>query len=212
MNKSEKLKTVRHSAAHLLAHAVMELYPDTILTIGPATETGFFYDFLPTKNFKEVDLPLIEKRMREIAERNIPLGHKQISKEEARELYKGNPFKLELIDNLEGETVGLATQGAFFDLCRGGHVETTGEIQHFKLTGISGSYWRADRSGTALQRISGTAFLSEKDMQEQERKEEEAQKYDHRRLGKQLDLFSFHEALPKTSTDKIDLQKLKELA
>lgn len=193
MKKSEDLNKLRHSAAHLLAHAVMELYPDTQLTIGPATETGFFYDCLPTKNFKEADLPLLEKRMQEIAKRNLPLEHKQISKEEAREIYKDNPFKLELIDNLEGDTVGLATQGEFYDLCRGGHVDSTGDIKHFKLTSISGSYWRADRNGTALQRISGTAFLSKKDMEEQERKEEEAQKYDHRRLGKQLELFSFQD-------------------
>jgi threonyl-tRNA synthetase len=193
MNKPEELQKVRHSAAHLLAHAIMELYPDTQLTIGPATETGFFYDCLPSKNFKEVDLPLLQKRMEEIAQRNLPLGHKQIPKEEARKLYKDNPFKLELIDNLEGDTVGLATQGDFYDLCRGGHVEKTGDIKHFKLTGISGSYWRADRSGTALQRISGTAFLTDAAMKAQEQKEEEAQKYDHRRLGKQLDLFSFHD-------------------
>ena len=193
MKKSEELKVLRHSAAHLLAHAVSELYPDTQLTIGPATETGFFYDCLPVKNFKEVDLSILEKRMQEISERNLPLEHKQISKEKARELYKGNPFKTEMINNLEGDTVGLATQGDFYDLCRGGHVNSTSDIKHFKLTGISGSYWRADRDGTALQRITGTAFLSKKEMKEQESKEQEAEKYDHRRLGKQLELFSFHD-------------------
>lgn len=193
MNNSEDLKILRHSAAHLLAHAVLELYPDTQLTIGPATETGFFYDCLPTKNFKETDLPVLEQRMREISERDLPIEHTQISKQEARKLFKDNPFKLELIDNLEGDTVGLAVQGEFKDLCRGGHVNSTGKIKHFKLTSISGSYWRADRNGTALQRISGTAFPSKEAMEEQERKEEEAQMYDHRRLGKQLELFSFHD-------------------
>lgn len=193
MKKSEDLKILRHSAAHLLAHAVMELYPDTQLTIGPATETGFFYDLLPGKNFKEADLPLLEKRMREISERNLRLDHKQIPKEEARKLYKNNPFKLEMIDKLEGDTVGLASQGDFYDLCRGGHVDSTGDIKHFKLTGISGSYWRADREGTPLQRISGTAFPTKKAMEEQEQKEQEAIEFDHRRLGKQLELFSFHE-------------------
>ena len=194
MAKDKKdLSILRHSAAHLLAHAVSELYPETQLTLGPPTENGFFYDMLPKENFKEADLPKIEQRMREISERNLPLDHKQIPKDEARALYKDNPFKMELIDNLEGDTVGLATQGGFFDLCKGGHVASTGDIKHFKLTGISGSYWRADRDGTALQRISGTAFYSEKDMKEYEQKIEELLKYDHRRLGKQLDLFSFQD-------------------
>lgn len=193
MDKQEKLTTMRHSAAHLLAHAVSELYPETQLTIGPATKTGFFYDCLPVKNFKESDLPLLEEKMHEIVKRDVPLTHRQISKKEAREIYKNNPFKLELIDNLEGDTVGLAEQGDFYDLCRGGHVASTGEIKYFKLTGISGSYWRADRDGTALQRISGTAFLSKKDMEEDEKRKKELLMYDHRHLGKQLDLFSFHE-------------------
>jgi len=193
MQKGQDLSVLRHSAAHLLAHAVSELYPETLLTLGPPTETGFFYDMLPKENFKETDLPLIEKRMHEISERNLPMEHKQISKDEARALYKGNHFKLEMIDKLEGDTVGLATQGAFFDLCRGGHVETTGDIKHFKLTSISGSYWRADRNGTALQRITGTAFYSQKDMRLNDKKIEEALKYDHRKLGKQLDLFSFQD-------------------
>ena len=193
MNNSEELQKLRHSAAHLLAHAVMELYPDTQLTIGPATETGFFYDMLPTTNFKEADLAIIEKKMHEIAQRNLPIEHTQIPKEQARKIFKDNPFKMELIDNLEDATVGLATQGEFVDLCKGGHVTSTGDIKHFKLSSISGSYWRADRSGTALQRISGTAFLTKQAMEEQERKEQEAIQYDHRRLGKQLELFSFHD-------------------
>lgn len=184
---------LRHSAAHLLAHAVSELYPDTILTIGPATQEGFFYDLLPTKNFKEEDLPKIEARMKEIANRNLPLTHEPMKKDEARKLYKNNPFKLELIDGIEGDTVGIARQGDFYDLCKGGHVATTGLIKNIKLTAISGSYWRADRSKQPLQRISGIAFFSAQDLEEYERKKEEAAKYDHRRLGKQLDLFSFHD-------------------
>ncbi|TET36245.1 threonine--tRNA ligase, partial [Candidatus Dependentiae bacterium] len=147
MEQKKDVSIVRHSAAHLLAHAISELYPNTKLTIGPATADGFFYDFLPEKNFKEADLPAIAERMREIAERGLPLGHKQISKDEARKLYKDNPFKLEIIDNLEGDTVGLATQGDFYDLCKGGHVDNTNKLKNFKLLGISGSYWRADRKG-----------------------------------------------------------------
>lgn len=190
--KYEELQKLRHSAAHLLAHAVSELYPDTKLTLGPPTKDGFFYDCLPTKNFKLEDLPKIEDRMREIASRDIPLEHKEIPKDEARKIYTDNKYKLELIDIIPGDTVGLATQGSFFDLCKGGHVKTTGEIKHFKLLGISGSYWRADKKNDALQRISGTAYLTKEDEQEAEEKKAELDMYDHRRLGKQLDYFSFH--------------------
>lgn len=131
--------------------------------------------------------------MHEIAARKLPLTHKEISKKEAGELYKNNPFKLELINGLDGDMAGLSEQGDFFDLCRGGHVASTGDIKYFKLTSISGSYWRADRSGTALQRITGIAFLTQADMDEYLQHQEDVVKYDHRRLGKQLDLFSFQE-------------------
>jgi threonyl-tRNA synthetase len=193
MKLAHDLEKLRHSAAHLLAHAVLELFPQTQLTIGPATPTGFFYDFLPTTNFKEADLPRIEEKMHEIQKRNLPLTHEQVSKEQARALYKNNPFKLELIEGIPGDTVGIARQGEFYDLCKGGHVATTGDIKHFKLLSISGSYWRADRTNTALQRISGTAFPSEQELTAFEQHQEDLLKYDHRRLGKQLDLFSFHE-------------------
>lgn len=186
-----KLETVRHSAAHLLAHALSQLYPDIKFTIGPATEHGFFYDFLPTTNLKEEDLAAIEQRMRELAEQNIPLTHRQIPKAQARELFKNNPFKLELIESIPEDTVGLAEQGDFYDLCRGGHVKSTGELKAFKLTGLSGSYWRADKKNQPLQRISGIAFLTEKELRVYEKQREEALKYDHRKLGKEMDLFSF---------------------
>ncbi|MEX0849185.1 MAG: threonine--tRNA ligase [Candidatus Dependentiae bacterium] len=186
-----QIEKIRHSTAHLLAQAVKELYPKTILTIGPPTKDGFFYDFLPETNFKDEDLPKITQRMKEIAERNIPLTHKQIPKEDARKLYKDNPYKLELIDLIPGDTVGLAEQGDFSDLCKGGHVTSTGELKNFKLLHISGSYWRADRNGQPLQRITGTAFATPKELRLYEKRVEEAQKYDHRKLGKQLDLFSF---------------------
>jgi len=189
----ETIKELRHSAAHLLAHAVSELFPDTLLTIGPATEEGFFYDLLPKTNFKEEDLIKITKRMKEIVDRNLPLLHREIPKSEARALYKNNPFKLELIDQIPGETVGLATQGNFYDLCRGGHVATTGLLKNFKLLHISGSYWRADKTKQALQRISGVIFFTPEELQQYEQHKEELALYDHRRLGKQLDLFSFHE-------------------
>ncbi len=196
MEKKQDLDQLRHSTAHLLAHAVTELYPDTTLTIGPSTPNGFFYDFLPVTNFKEEDLPKIAARMQEIADRKLPIEHKQVSKADARKLYKDNPFKLELIDGIEGDTVGIATQGDFHDLCKGGHVDHTGLLKHFKLLNLSGAYWRADRDNQPLQRIAGTAFFTPKELRMYEKRREEALKYDHRKLGRELDLFSFHEEGP----------------
>jgi len=191
--EKKDLSVLRHSAAHLLAHAVKELFPETLLTIGPSTKDGFFYDSLPITNFRDEDLTLLEERMHEISKRNIPLRHKQVAKDFARELYKNNPFKLELINDIPGDTVGLAEQDDFYDLCRGGHVESTADIKYFKLLHISGSYWRADKDKTALQRITGTAFFTQQELDEFLQQREEALKYDHRKLGKELDLFSFHE-------------------
>jgi threonyl-tRNA synthetase len=193
MNSEKDLSVLRHSAAHLLAHAVKELFPSTILTIGPATKEGFFYDMLPERNFKDEDLVRIEEKMHELSRQNIPLTHKQISKDVAREMYNNNPFKLELINEIPGDTVGLAEQGDFYDLCRGGHVASTGDIKFFKLLFISGSYWRADKDKQPLQRITGTAFFTQEDLQAFLQQREDAIQFDHRRLGKELDLFSFHE-------------------
>jgi len=189
---NDQLAKLRHSTAHVLAQALTELYPGTKLAIGPATEKGFFYDFVPPESISEHDLPRIEEKMREIVERHLEFEHTQIDKSQAREMYQDNPFKLELIDEIPGDTVGIAQQGDFYDLCRGGHVESTKETQHFKLLSVSGSYWRGDPSRAALQRISGTAFPTAKELRTFEKQHEEAKKYDHRKLGKELDLFSFH--------------------
>ena len=196
MEKHDYLHNLRHTAAHLTAHAVMELFPGTLLTIGPVTETGFFYDCLPTKNFKEEDLPLIEARMHEIAKRGYFITGRQVPKDEARELYAHNKFKRELIDQIPDETVGIYTQGEFFDLCRGGHVDEVGAVKYFKLMSISGSYWRADRNGQALQRITGVCFATQKELDAHLKMLEDVQAFDHRRLGKQLDMFSFHDVAP----------------
>lgn len=192
MKNTENLQKLRHSAAHLLAQAVVELFPDTLLTIGPATEDGFFYDFLPNRTFKEEDLAAITTRMHEIVARTLPITHEPMAKHEARVLYANNPFKLELIDNIEGDTVGIARQGNFYDLCRGGHVENTAELGHFELLYVSGSYWRADKNNTALQRIYGTIFFTAQELATFRQQREDALKYDHRKIGKELDLFSFH--------------------
>jgi len=196
MEQDKDLGILRHSTAHLLAQAVSELFPTTRLTIGPATPGGFFYDFQPDTNFKEIDLETISTRMKELAEKNLEITHEELPKDQAREIYKNNPFKLELIDNIPGDTVGFSRQGDFYDLCRGGHVKSTGLLKNFMLTTISGSYWRADREGTPLQRISGTAFPTSKELRMFLQKQEEAAKYDHRKIGKEMDLFSFHEEGP----------------
>ncbi|MBS1987511.1 threonine--tRNA ligase [Candidatus Dependentiae bacterium] len=196
MNDNNYLHNLRHSAAHLLAQAVLGLFPGTKLTIGPVTEYGFFYDFLPLKNFKEDDLTVIEKRMRELAKKNYKITGGQIPKDQARPMFKDNQFKLELIDGIADETVGVYHQGDFYDLCKGGHVDAIGEIKFFKLTAISGSYWRANRDGIALQRISGVAFETQEAMDAYFKRIEEAELYDHRKLGKQLELFSFHDVSP----------------
>lgn len=184
------LEQLRHSAAHLLAHAISELYPETQFTIGPATENGFFYDFLPLENLKEEDLVAIEARMHEISARNLPITHETVSKDEARKLFKNNPFKLELIDQIEEEKVGISRQGNFFDLCRGDHVASTGAIKHVVLLGVSGCYWRGDKEKQALQRINGTAFETAEELAAFQKQREDALKYDHRKLGREMDLFS----------------------
>ncbi len=192
----DELYAIRHSAAHILAQAVLELFPDTQITIGPVTENGFFYDFLPKTNFKEEDLFRIEEKMREIVKKDYKIEGKQYSKAEARKIYKDNPFKLEIIDGLKDDTVGIYTQGKFSDLCKGGHTISTGGVKYFKLLSISGAYWRADRSGIALQRITGVAFETKEDLDKYLQRLEDSKLYDHRRLGKQLDLFSFHDESP----------------
>lgn len=187
-----QIDQLRHSAAHLLAHAVSELYPDTIFTIGPATDSGFFYDFLPTTNFTEEMLAAIEERMHDIATRNLPITQELMTKEAALTLFKHNPFKTELISQIPDTMVGISRQGDFFDLCKGGHVARTGVIQNFKLTNLSGAYWRGDANNQQLQRITGVVFATAAELAAFEKQREEALLYDHRRLGKEMDLFSLH--------------------
>lgn len=197
MKKEELIYNLRHSAAHLLAQAVLELFPGTKITIGPVTEKGFFYDFLPPENFTQDDLSKIEGKMKEISKRNLKIEGREVSKDEAKELFKDNEFKLELIESInDDEVLSVYSQGDFLDLCKGGHVSYTSKIKHFKLTGLSGAYWRADKEGTKLQRISGIVFETKEELEDYLKRVEEAKLYDHRRLGKQLELFSFHEEAP----------------
>ncbi len=189
----DKLYCIRHSAAHLLAQAVVELFPGTKPTIGPVTENGFFYDFLPIENFHEEDLGRIEQKMHELSEMNLPIIRHDLSKEEALKKFKNNEFKIELIKQLPGEMISVYCQGDFCDLCKGGHVSFTGQVKFFKLTSIAGAYWRGRRDNVALQRIYGIAFESQAELDKYLQHLEEVKLNDHRRLGKQLDLFSFNE-------------------
>lgn len=197
LEKIDLLFKIRHSAAHILAQAVTELFPQALPTIGPVTQDGFFYDFfLPVQTFCPQDLEKIEKRMFEIAKKDFPITGRQISKKEAREMFSGNPFKLELIDQISEETVGVFWQSDFYDLCRGGHVESLGQVKHFKLTSVAGAHWRADVTKQPLQRIYGIAFQSAEELSAHLKRIEEAKLYDHRVLGKKLDLFSFSNLAP----------------
>lgn len=192
------IEYLRHSAAHLLAQAIYELFPDTIFTLGPATETGFFYDvFSETKKFKNEDLNIITERMKDIVRRDLKIDHFQVSKIEAEDLFKNNKFKLDIINTqIKEVSAGIAKQGDFIDLCKGGHVESTGLLNNFLLTGISGSYWRGNKEGDVLQRISGIIFTTEEELNNHLKEKEELEKYDHRRLGMDMELFSFHDEGP----------------
>jgi len=186
------LQKLRHSTAHVLAQAVQELFPGTKLTIGPPVEDGYYYDFDSTHPFVPEDLDKIEKRMRQITEGNHPFVMSTHSSEEAKKFWgdKGEKYKVELIQDFNAPTVTYCTHGTFTDLCRGGHVENTKEIRHFKLLKIAGSYWRGDEKREQLQRIYGTAWTTKDDLQKYLTRLEEAKKRDHRELGPKLGLFT----------------------
>ncbi|MBU1070640.1 threonine--tRNA ligase [Myxococcota bacterium] len=192
------LETLRHSCAHVMADAVKTLFPEAKVTIGPSIENGFYYDFDVPRPFSEDDLKAIESQMRKIAGKNLPFERQEITREEARELFEklGESYKLEILDAIPaGETVTLYRHGEFVDLCRGPHVEHTGKVRAFKLLNTAGAYWRGDENNAMLQRIYGTAFPSPKELDEYLAFLEEAKKRDHRRLGKDLDLFSINETI-----------------
>ena len=190
----EALEVYRHSTAHLLAAAVLELFPETKLGIGPPIETGFYYDFQRETPFTPEDLEKIEKRMWEIQARDLPYERKYTPKQEGLKLYTDQPMKCELITERAGEVFSEYTLGpGFIDFCRGPHVPSTKKIKAFKLLSIAGAYWKGDEHNQRLQRIYGTAFFNKKDLEDYLQKLEEAKKRDHRRLGQELDLFSIQE-------------------
>jgi threonyl-tRNA synthetase len=187
-------KVFWHSTSHVMAQAVKRLFPDAVLTIGPSIEEGFYYDF-DAKPFSPEDLVRIEKEMKKIVEDDFKFERKELTKEEAKKKFRDNKYKLELINEAEGK-ISVYSQGDFFDLCRGPHVSSTGKIKAFKLTKTSGAYWRGDAKNKQLQRIYGISFPENKMLKDYLTLIEEAEKRDHRKLGKELDLFSFHEEAP----------------
>jgi threonyl-tRNA synthetase len=192
IDSPEGTEILRHSTAHVMAQAVKGLFPEAKVTIGPAIETGFYYDFDYEPGFSEEDLPRIEEKMREIIERDIPITRRVISKEEAIELFRGlgEPFKVELIGGIEDAQVSVYTQDGFTDFCRGPHLPSTGGIRAFKLLSLAGAYWRGDEHNKMLTRIYGSAFATAEALDEYLTFLEEVRKRDHRRLGRELDLFS----------------------
>jgi len=188
----EALEILRHSAAHVMAEAVTFLYKDAKLTIGPVVKDGFYYD-IDMEPVSEDDFPKIEAEIKKIIKAKKPFTRKEVSKSEALEFYKDEPYKLELISDLEDGTISFYTQGNFTDLCRGPHLPHTGLIKAIKLMKVSGAYWRADQTKAQLQRIYGTAFFNKKELNQYLHLLEEAKKRDHRKIGMALDLFSFHE-------------------
>jgi len=194
--RADKLLRMRHSFSHVMAEAVLQVFPDAKLAIGPAIDEGFYYDFDLPRALSREDLAGLEEKMRAIVTGNHRFSKKVISRDEARRLFKNQPYKIELINELpEGEEISTYTQDTFTDLCRGPHVDSTNELapDGFKLTSIAGAYWRGDEKNKMLQRIYGTAWESKAELDAYLKKLEEIEKRDHRRVGKDLDLFSVHE-------------------
>ncbi len=196
---AEGLEIIRHSTAHLLAQAVKELFPEAQVTIGPVIEDGFYYDFAFKRGFTPEDLEAIEKKMAELAKRDLPVTRKEVPRDEAVAYFKsiGEAYKAEIIESIPaGQVLSLYTQGGFTDLCRGPHVPSTGKLKVFKLMKLAGAYWRGDSKNEMLQRVYGTAWAKKDDLEAYLHRLEEAEKRDHRRLGKQLELFHLQDEAP----------------
>lgn len=194
--KREKLARMRHSASHIMAQAVRMLFPDVKFAIGPSIADGFYYDFDLPRPLNDADLEAISAKMKEIVKANVAFEHTSMTKAQAREFFAQQPYKLELIDKIADEEVSIYTQGDFTDLCAGPHVRRTGECKHFKLTSVAGAYWRGDSSRPMLQRIYGTVWPTKAELEAYLAIQEEAKKRDHRKLGKDLDLFFMHPYAP----------------
>lgn len=195
LDKEERLARMRHSAAHVLAEAMVELMPEAELGIGPPTATGFYYDFRLPRALTQEDLKWLRRRMRKSIGRRLPFQMAAITRDEAEERWHDQPFKLDLLAELEDGAITQCTHGEFTDLCRGGHVNHTGEIPAFKLMSIAGAYWRGDENNPQLQRVYGALFETQEELDGYERQLEEARKRDHRRVGRELGLFTFSDVV-----------------
>ena len=194
MPKEERLERMRHSAAHIMAEAVLEIFPEAKLGIGPPIDNGFYYDFELPRALTLDDLPAIEERMRARVDSNVPFQPSEISKDDARKIFHDQPYKLELIEEIPpDEVIGLYKQGEFVDLCHGPHVEKTGDVAPFKLQSVAGAYWRGSEKNPMLQRIYGLLFDTKQELDDYLERLEEAARRDHRKLGRELELFTSSE-------------------
>lgn len=187
------LEIIRHTTAHIMAQAIREIFPDTDLTIGPVIENGFYYDFDTEHHFTPEDFKKIEDKMAEIVKANYPISREELSYNDAKKRFASEPYKLEIMADISDENLSVYKQHDFEDLCRGPHLPSTGYLKAFKITAIAGAYWRGDEKNKMLQRVYGTAFASKKELKQHLFMLEEAKKRDHRKLGKELDLFSISE-------------------
>ena len=194
-DRPEALEVLRHTTAHIMAQAVKRLFPDAKLGIGPAIENGFYYDFEISQGFTTEDLDRIDAEMRKILSEDLQIERMEMTKDEARKILSeaGEPLKLELVNDVETDTVTLYKQGEFIDLCRGPHLLSTGRVEHFQLTSVAGAYWRGDPNAQMLQRIYGTVFFTENELKTHLERLEQAKARDHRKLGPTLDLYTIHE-------------------
>ncbi|MCK5567600.1 MAG: threonine--tRNA ligase, partial [Actinomycetia bacterium] len=192
----KSLDILNHSTAHLMAAAIKKIYPEARFAIGPSIKNGFYYDFEIKGNISPDDLPVIEKQMKRLVGGNHVFSREEVTKKEAREIFKDNPFKLELISEIPDETISIYSTGDFTDLCIGPHIPSTSRIKAFKLLSIAGAYWRGNEKNQMLVRIYGTSFFRREDLDDHLAKIEKAKQSDHRKIGKELDLFSFHDEAP----------------
>ncbi|TET51062.1 MAG: threonine--tRNA ligase, partial [Actinomycetota bacterium] len=192
----KSLDILNHSTAHLMAAAVKKIYPEARFAIGPSIKNGFYYDFEIKGNINPDDLPVIEKQMKKLIGGNHAFSREEVTKKEAREIFKDNPFKLELISEIPDKIISIYRTGDFTDLCTGPHIPSTSRIKAFKLLSIAGAYWRGNEKNKMLVRIYGTSFFSREDLDGHLAKIEKAKQSDHRKIGNELDFFSFHDEAP----------------
>ena len=215
LSKEERLARMRHSAAHVLAESMVELIPEAELGIGPPVDNGFYYDFKLPRPLVEEELKTLQKRMRKSVGRKLPFKMESITRAEGEATWTGQPFKLDMLSELEEGSITQCTHGDFTDLCRGGHVNHTGEIPFFKLSSIAGAYWRGDEKNDQLTRVYGLLFETKEELEEYERQQEEARRRDHRRIGRDMNLFALYEDigpghviwLPDGATVRRELQR-----